>query len=338
MDNYLESLKKDLKDKKQMVLFLGAGVNFSENKKMLWKDILSQFLDRAIPLLDMTEEETNYIKRAFYQDSEYSSLQLKGTIEFSTEMKVSIVKSLLGNAYIPILQEILYSQCNHEELEKACNNYINNCTSTSTPFYTLFSIAEMIIRNENIKAVVTYNYDNFLSDAIQLLQAKGSELFKDKNTVRIDAKEFCPIDMYSGWDDKPFVNSSFPIYHIHGYIQPPDVLKPNPRNKVVMSLDEFYEHAEDTNAWHKAVQLNYLTHYTCLYLGASLSDMTMQRVLNAAKIQFNNENVYYLTEKEKNDAYGALKKLKNKLFMENHLKVIEVEDYETFYNDINHKK
>ena len=40
-------LKKDLKDNKKVVLFLGAGVNYSPNVDIMWNDILKFLLDKA---------------------------------------------------------------------------------------------------------------------------------------------------------------------------------------------------------------------------------------------------------------------------------------------------
>ena len=275
----IENLKSDLKDKKQMVLFLGAGVNYSPNKALLWNDIISRFIQEALPLLEMPIEDVTYLQRALDpMNTADIQLQLQGNSEFLPETKVAVVKQLLGNTYIPLLQNIIYSQCNSEVLKDACEQYVkSNSNIKDTPFYTLFSVAELIIRNNNIKAVVTY--------------------------------------------------------HIHGYIQPLDAFTPNERNKIVMSLDEFYDSAKDVYSWQTATQIHFLSHYACLFIGASLSDMTMQRVLNYANLQYNRENVYYLTFEG-----NAIQTLKNMFHEENHLCVIATDSFENIYKELLNKK
>lgn len=333
MDKNLLNLKSDLKDKKQMVLFLGAGVNYSPNKALLWNDIISRFIQEALPLLEMPIEDVTYLQRALDpMNTADIQLQLQGNSEFLPETKVAVVKQLLGNTYIPLLQNIIYSQCNSEVLKDACEKYVkSNSNIKDTPFYTLFSVAELIIRNNNIKAVVTYNYDNFLCEAIKLLQ-KHKDYF-DAGIERVNEKEFYPIDAYSGWMDNPFNETSFLIYHIHGYIQPLDAFIPNERNKIVMSLDEFYDSAKDVYSWQTATQIHFLSHYACLFIGASLSDMTMQRVLNYANLQYNRENVYYLTFEG-----NAIQTLKNMFHEENHLCVIATDSFENIYKELLNKK
>ncbi|MBQ9312069.1 MAG: SIR2 family protein [Bacteroidales bacterium] len=288
---------------------------------------MQAFLNNALHLLNMPEEEINFLKQALNPNSTNRELLLRGNSEFSSEMKISVVKQLLNTAYIPLLQDIIYSQCSLDELKNECNIYVERGECN---FYSLFSVADMIIRYNNFKAVVTYNYDNFLSTAIKLLQSNKDYIADSKRCIN---KEFTPIDVYNQRTMEPNTDSSFRIYHVHGYIQPPYELKPIGKNEVVMSLDEFHQNSKDPYSWHETKQISYLSEYTCLYIGASLSDMTMQRVIHHANIQDSNENIYYLTKKG-----DTLTKLKNMFHTANHLKVIEIDTYKNFFEDINHKK
>lgn len=319
MDKNMSSLKKDMKEGKQVVLFLGAGINYSPQKHLLWNDVLSKFLHDAIPLLNLPPTDVVDLQHGLSLNNE----------EFTTETKVSVIKNLLGGSYVPLLQNIIYNECNHDILKNACDKYLkNDANIKNTDFYTLFSVAEFILNNDNIKAVVTYNYDNFLTEAITLLQQNKAS--RATITERWNENTFHPIDFYSGWTDEPFLTSTFLIYHIHGYIQPPVALVPNKRNKVVMSLEEFYDNAKEVFSWQTATQIHFLTHYTCIYIGTSFNDMTMQRMQYFADIEHNNESIYYLTAK--GDAYARLKNI----FFENsnHLKVITADNYQELYNNL----
>ena len=330
MDKNLHDLIEDIKLKKQTVLFLGSGVNFSPNKKMLWNDVLHEFIRNAIPLLNLPHNDVLELQNQLDPKYPAEKKTSNDAAEFSTEGTVSVIKKLLGNDYVPLLQNIIYTQATRQDMKNGCDDYIKQGTSIGrTPFYTLFVIAELILRHDNIKAVVTYNYDNLLSQAIRLLQ-KRPDYFQDREVCpRIEKDAFHPTDIYSGWTDEPFTNATFPIYHPHGYIQPPGELIPNERNQVVMSMEEFYDSAKDTFSWQHATQIHFLTHYMCMYLGASLTDMNMQRLLNFADIEHNNESIYYLTVKG-----GAMTKLKNIFHANNNLRVVAVDNYQSLYTEL----
>lgn len=43
-DINFHNLKKDINSGKQLVLFLGAGVNFSKDVKLLWEDLINPLI------------------------------------------------------------------------------------------------------------------------------------------------------------------------------------------------------------------------------------------------------------------------------------------------------
>ena len=329
MDKNLHDLIEDLKYKKQTVLFLGSGVNFCPGKKLLWNDILSEFLKSSLPLLNMSQEDIKELQRRLNPNDKGS----RDSSEFSMESTVTVVKKLLGDDYVSLLQNIIYLQASPKILKEACEEYVKaRHGAKETPFYSLFAVSELILRNDNIKAVVSYNYDNLLTQAIQQLQKKP-DYFNSCDSGRLDASKFRPIDVYSGWYDTPFDNTAFLIYHPHGYIQPPFELKPDKRNKIVMTMEEFYENARDVYSWQTATQIHFLTHYMCIYIGASLSDMNMQRLLTYADIEYNNEAVYYIARKG-----NAVRHLKEIFHTENHMKVVSTESYPILYAELLNKK
>ncbi|MBQ7712036.1 MAG: SIR2 family protein [Bacteroidales bacterium] len=327
MDKHLHDLIEDLKQGKQIALFLGSGVNYSPQKKMLWDDVLHEFINKALPLLNLSPDDIDELRTCLDPLGNDKSVRQS---YFSTESIVSVIKKLLGNDYIPLLQNIIYTQATPEILSDGCNKYVKqNSTIKNTPFYTLFVVAELILRYENIRAIVTYNFDNLLTQAILLLRDKTDYFCKYGDSPRLNRNDFRPIDIYNGWADEPFAASSFPIYHPHGYIQPPCDLIPNSRNKVVMAMEEFYESARDTYSWQQATQLHFLTHYTCVYMGASLTDMNMQRLISFANIKYNNESVYYIMI-----INNALDRLKSIFHSTNHLKVVSAKQYQDIYNEL----
>lgn len=345
LEKNLRDLKEDLLQGKQIVLFLGAGVNFSQGKKLMWTDLLNFLFNHAIAMLNATTNDISIVRDVFtdndISDTSYNEIRLKQHIqaqqEFPDEVKASVIKQLLGDSYIPLLQNFLYEKCNWAVLKDACADYVND-KQKSKPFHTLFSVAELILRYENIKAVVTYNYDYFLSEAIMLLQQQKQ--YFDEDLSRLNSSAFKPIEVYQGWKDEPFTNKGFLIYHIHGAIQPPDRMAPNNKNQVVLSLEEIYDMAKDVYAWQTTTQLYFLSHYSSVFIGTSLSDMTMKRMIHYANIERSSENVYYLTAKISDDVYvNTLQRLKNSYHTMNGLKVVyDEEGYEHLFNTIKDEK
>lgn len=329
--------REDIEGDKQIVLFIGAGVNRTKGHNMMWPDLLEHLMSHATGRLNASPKEREIIAKAFLEEKnkknetiESLKLRRKADQMFSVEVKASIIKQLLGDFYIPLLQDFLYGWDVRSELLKGCKQYMTGQANEKSPFFSLFSIADFILHHENIKSVVTYNYDNYLSTAINLLRDDVN--FKPQKKRKIE-----PLDIYSGWKDKPFRNDNFLIYHIHGMAQPENEVAPHCSNQVVLSLEEYYDMARDLYSWQSATQIFYLTHYTCAFIGASLVDMTMQRVLHYANLEKSGENVYYLSAKTSNDKQSeVLEKLKNSYLELLGLKVIREKDgYEQLFRKMN---
>lgn len=328
--------KEDIVGNKQTVLFIGAGINRTKGHDMMWPDLLEHLMNHATGKLNATYNERKIISKAFLEkkdkkDETIKSLKFRMNANqmFSVEVKASIIKQLLGDFYIPLLQDFLYGWDVQSELWEGCRQYVAGKGNKDSPFFSLFSIADFILRHDNIKSVVTYNYDNYLSSAINLLKEK-------ENYKPIGKREIEPLDIYSGWKDKPFKNENFLIYHIHGMVQPNNEVAPHCSNQVVLSLEEYYDMARDLYSWQSATQIFYLTHYTCAFIGASLMDMTMQRVLHYANLEQSGENVYYLTAKTTDDKQSVvLENLKNSYLELLGLKVVYDTGYEELYKKMN---
>ena len=73
-----------------------------------------------------------------------------------------------------------------------------------------------------------------------------------------------------------------PIHHVHGCIRDRSV--PGTANKdLVLSMDEYFSNIAKPLSWQTTVQLHALTNATCLFVGASLTDINMLRLLTHAK-------------------------------------------------------
>lgn len=328
----IDILKKDFLDNKAMALFLGAGCDltwcYPENSRYdHLRDVGKHRLNWDNLLKELTEN-------ACVSNDEYNSINSLS----SNTLKAAILKHRLGDSYIPIIQNWLYSHCNRSVLLDSYPLYKDYQTTPTeenlkkVPFGTLFVLAELILRQDSIKAVITQNYNNFLSEAIKIL------LEEDKNNSYGVRQKCKPIDVYDGWKDNPFDSDTFLIYHVHGYIpSPSEKMLKKENNHIVLSDEEFYHMSKEVFSWKNVIQINYLTHYSCIMLGLSLDDLTSLRLLRHANIDKNSERIYWLRggDSYKGDKENTTLRMLSEYYESQHICVVNDKDgYSHLYHEL----
>ncbi len=252
---------------------------------------------------------------------------------FDSLFRAAILKQKLGNSYIPVVQHWLYSHCNRKILEDSYEDYdryrqnptIEN--SEKVPFFTLFVLADLILSVSSIRVVITQNYNNFLREAIKLLQKEERDPGRYRNLE--------PIDVYDGWKEDPYNDNKFLIYHVHGYIPSPAEMIPKMEsNHIVLSDEEFHMLGKNVYSWQNATQLHYFTHFTCALMGLSLNDMTTLRLIRYANLEKSGEKVFWIRG-GRDDGKDSEQKLRAEYFATQNLHVVnEAEGYNRFYHKL----
>ncbi|PRP91343.1 hypothetical protein ENSA5_56090 [Enhygromyxa salina] len=106
-----------------------------------------------------------------------------------------------------------------------------------------------------VKEVITYNFDVLLEEA---LTSMGRA-----HTV-VDRDSFIP-------------GTDLPIRHVHGWL----ARQPDAREWIVFGEDEFHEKFADPFDWSNVVQLNAFSQRSCLFVGLSMQDVNLRRLLDA---------------------------------------------------------
>lgn len=310
-------LKNDIFENKQIALFLGAGVNCSEEIKLMWSQLLNPILKSAFyrfsaenglsriqlnSLLDLFEIQEY---QEFQQEKGFHDLREKTIFEYGPTVRAMIVKTILGRQYIPAFQEHIYTQCNRTILRNGFRDYalVNKEEyKKSGILYTLYTVARFILLNKNVKAVVTYNYDNFLTHAINILQSEPEKYFckrdiEDSNSrLSLDKKQRLKVQDIYGKAKPDYLDSdTIFIYHPHGYIPSPMEGGDLDLHNIIMSQDEYCEDTSNVYSWHNDTQVHLLSHYTCLFFGSSISELSTQRMIHYAKKNGNSNSLYYLS-------------------------------------------
>ena len=106
-----------------------------------------------------------------------------------------------------------------------------------------------------VKEVITYNFDVLLEEALSIMGRA--------HTV-VDRDSFIP-------------GTDLPIRHVHGWLG----RQPSEREWIVFGEDEFHEKFADPFDWSNVVQLNAFSQRSCLFVGLSMKDVNLRRLLDA---------------------------------------------------------
>ena len=185
-------------------------------------------------------------------------------------------------------------------------------------FFSLLCVANLILRNRNVRAVVTQNYDQFLVDVLSLLKdrEKYKPILPNKDSA---VRDISPSIICDWKGQSKFSYEGFNIYHVHGFIPRYDEIQAPRDNRIVLSMDEFYEDSRNVYSWQIASQLHFLSQYTCIFCGLSLDDYTNQRLLHYVRGRHHG-NLYYLTAGDENSRIND--RIKNEFHEKNGLTVL----------------
>lgn len=319
----IKRLRQDICEDKQIALFLGAGINSSPEINLMWNQLLNPIFRSALYKLSFeygfSKTQLDALLDLFgiqkmpEFDSEPKHRMLKENVvfEYNPTVRAMLVKAILGKQYIPVFQERIYSQCDKTIMRKAFKSYALKADEEYKPsgvLYTLYTVARLILLNNNVKGVVTYNYDNFLTHAINILQDSPELYFcqrdieSAKTRLSMDRNKRLNVEDIYGKSRPDFLdNNTLFIYHPHGYIPSPSERADIDNFSIIMSQDEYCEDTTRVYSWNNDTQVHLLSHYTCLFLGSSISELSTQRMIHYARRNGNDKSLYYLNAVSKSE-------------------------------------
>ena len=144
--------------------------------------------------------------------------------------------------------------------------YNNNNTSK-----LLVNLAH-IIQQRKVNEVISYNFDDILEQNLGKLDLKDSV---DFTTISKDAE-------IKG-------HNTLPIYHVHGIIP-----QNGPVDIVVFSEEEYHKRYTNAFHWSNVEQLHALSRMHCFFVGLSMTDPNLRRLLDIAhNMNMSNGEVHY---------------------------------------------
>lgn len=145
-------------------------------------------------------------------------------------------------------------------------------------------------KSPNIDAIITYNFDDIL------------EYKLDKTDLDIPYKSIYGIGM-------DINNGELPIYHVHGYL--PEEGNLTSKNNITFGENNYHKQYSDIYSWNNIVQINKFRENTCLFIGSSLTDPNIRRLLDIAYKQKGNKRKHHYIFKQRFDLLELKEQLKN---------------------------
>ena len=185
-----------------------------------------------------------------------------------------------GKTFDEMIKEALYEQVNRA------------ADSTTIKEILQFCIARG--RSPNLDSIITYNYDDILEVALE------------NSNVEIPFKPIYKV----GMNPK---NGQLPIYHVHGYL--PQEQEIDKEYSITLSENLYHKQYNDIYGWNNMVQINKFKDNVCIFIGISLTDPNIRRLLDIANLQKGDKGKYHYLFKmkySKEDVKRNLEEILNK--------------------------
>ena len=153
------------------------------------------------------------------------------------------LKSNLGNDFLSELRDALYQ---------------GNPTSCDL----IDAIVELSRPQRNGKpldSIITFNFDALIEENLEKSNIKHK-------AISSEGLRSSPVEL--------------PIYHVHGFLPRRGRIARD--TEIVFSEDAYHTHFIDSFSWTNLIQLNKLSQNTCLFIGLSLTDPNLRRLLDVS--------------------------------------------------------
>lgn len=168
--------------------------------------------------------------------------------------KVCCNSSIVMGRFIRMMME---SKSNEEEFYQCLHEALyNGVDSYSSPLIT--EICHIIqFKRQQAQSIITYNFDDVMERALKSCGIGNYSIFGQNQPQQL-----------------------FPIYHVHGFV--PFENKENIKSLPVLSEEEYHRVYANSYNWSNVEQIHALSRTTCLFIGLSMTDPNLRRLLDIA--------------------------------------------------------
>ncbi|SCG85668.1 SIR2 family protein [Methanobacterium congolense] len=311
-EKYIEALKYAFKND-ELTLFLGSGVSIDQglpSDGSLRCDFHSicknENCDKSFSKDTGLPNWKSLIQMLILDclksyDSKYAHKEeLKEKFEsYSNIIWANFVKKTFKKNFHKKIKEILYQGYEHSIKKDSHLNYISELCVSPRGRIGVYSI-------------VTYNFDDALEFYLKNLGIPYKVISEEKNIP---------------------TNVEIPIYHVHGYI-PKEISDDEfdwEKKPLIFAETEYYNLYKDPYSWQNLIQLNLLKEKTALFVGLSMDDPNLRRLLNISS-RYSKGPKHYAILKDRwtfsdKKLSNIFRSLEESIFGELGVNIIWVKDY-----------
>ena len=188
----------------------------------------------------------------------------KHGIKLDEKQKDRIVKEIIKqNGNSPLLQTRFIRQGIEEEFEDEVRKILyKGATYTSDLLNSIAQLCVPIRGKMGIRAIINYNFDDLVEKNLEKLNLNYSSIYREG---------VMPNSYELG------------IFHVHGFLpQTQDGFDNLAKSLLVFSEEGYHKLMLDPYNWANITQLNYLMNNTCIFIGLSMTDPNLRRLLDIA--------------------------------------------------------
>jgi len=300
-DIYTTAIRACIKEQNSFAIVLGAGVSKEQGAKT-WDELLRDFQKEI--------EEKHLL-----DDSEAVFEEVGG----SSLTTAQLCKDIWASEKTFVWQI-------HKSLYDAAQDLNMN-----TELGEIARLAQRCQEDQNFR-ILSYNYDDFLEQYLNFLDVKCCSMF----TTKVRYSNGRDSTDFYGMNGQP--NQSLRLYHVHGFlpkVATRDQLDTLHMRSICLTEADYNMLYNQPYSWPIASQLSFFRENTCLFVGCSLSDPNIRRLLEITATNPPKHYAIFSMSYKSTDAFGSTTKQltsKDRLQIENHfyrigINILWVRDY-----------
>ena len=145
------------------------------------------------------------------------------------------------------------------------------------------TICKLVLQQPNLRSIISYNYDTLIEECLKREGRPCFSVYKNNRDER----------------------NSFPVYHVHGIVFRNSV--PKVQEEIVLTEDDYHRVYSEVFDWSNVEQLHALTRCTCFFIGLSMNDPNLRRLLEIAQ-KDSGKSVRHYVFLERESSYDELEK------------------------------
>lgn len=188
----------------------------------------------------------------------------KHKIELDDKQKDKITDEILKqNEKSPLLQTRFIKQEVGDEFEEIVKELLYKEASNTSPLLEKIGQLCIPIRGKiGVRAIINYNFDDLVEKNLKELNLKYCSIYRDGVIAQ---------------------NDQIGIHHVHGFLpENKDEFEELGKSLLVFSEDGYHKLMLEPYNWANITQLNFLINNTCLFIGLSMTDPNLRRLLDIA--------------------------------------------------------